>query len=367
MPNESDAFNSSWDRFSFFVELYTTFEWNSNGCVPMKAEEAKRSKMASLYWGRINLAVDYIENNLDRVFTLEEIAAIAGFSKYHFHRIFHIFTEETLFQFIQRLRLEKGATLLLNDPVKSVTDIALECGFANSASFAKSFKQYFGCTATSWRNQDNYASMNESNHGKKDSKQGQQIGNVGKADVPSNVYIEYVNNTQIWRYELMKNINRVVEVKELPETTLAYVRYVGPYKGDSQLFERLFNKIFQWAGSRNLLRFPETKTIIIYHDNPDITDESKLRVSVCVSVPADTAVDGEIGKMVLPAGKYAMARFELSDDEYQEAWDWVYSTWLPESGYQPDDRPCFEMYHNDPKTHPEGKSIVDICVGVKPL
>ncbi|HQK83432.1 MAG TPA: hypothetical protein PLK24_05765, partial [Atribacter sp.] len=81
MPNESDAFNSSWDRFSFFVELYTTFEWNSNGCVPMKAEQAKRSKMAALYWGRINLAVDYIENNLDRDFTLEEIAAVAGFSK----------------------------------------------------------------------------------------------------------------------------------------------------------------------------------------------------------------------------------------------------------------------------------------------
>ncbi len=78
----------------------------------MKAEQAKRSKMAALYWSRINLAVDFIENNLDRDFTLEEIAAVAGFSKYHFHRIFHIFTEETLFQFIQRLRLEKGATLL---------------------------------------------------------------------------------------------------------------------------------------------------------------------------------------------------------------------------------------------------------------
>ena len=267
----------------------------------MKAEQAKRSKMAALYWGRINLAVDYIENNLDRDFTLEEIAAVAGFSKYHFHRIFHIFTEETLFHFIQRLRLEKGATLLLNDPVKPVTNIALECGFANSASFAKSFKQYFGCTATRWRNQGKIASMNESNLGKIDSKQGQQLGNTGKADVPLNVYIEYVNNTQIWRYELMKDVNRVVEVKELPQTTLAYVRYVGPYKGDSQLFGRLFNKLFQWAGSRNLLRFPDTKTIIIYHDNPDITDESKLRVSVCVSVPADTTVDGEIGKMVLPA------------------------------------------------------------------
>lgn len=333
----------------------------------MKVEKAKRSQMAVQYWSRINLAMDYIEKNLDRNFTLEEIAAVAGFSKFHFHRIFHIFIGETLFQFIQRLRLEKAATLLLNDPVKPITNIALECGFANSASFAKSFKQYFGYTATDWRNQIHTTFTEESNLGKIGSKQGQRLRNTGKASIASNVYIEYINNTQIWRYELMKNMNRVVEVKELPEITLAYVRYVGPYKGDSQLFERLFNKLFQWAGPRNLLRFPETKTIIIYHDNPDITDESKLRVSVCVSVPADTAVDGEIGKMVLPVGKYAMARFELKDDEYQEAWDWVFCNWLPESGYQPDDRPCFEMYHNDPKTHPEGKSIVDIYIGVKPL
>lgn len=165
----------------------------------------------------------------------------------------------------------------------------------------------------------------------------------------------------------MENVNRVVEVKDLPETSLAYVRYVGSYKGDGQLFEVLFGRLFQWAGPRNLLRFPETKTIIIYHDNPEITDETKLRVSVSICVPTDTAVDGKIGKMVLPADRYALVRFELSNDEYQEAWDWVYRTWLPESGNQLDDRPCFEMYHNDPKTHPQEKSIVDICIGVKPI
>lgn len=333
----------------------------------MKADQARRARMSGQYKGRINLATDYIESNLGNEFSLEEIAAVAGFSKYHFHRIFYTFTGETLFQFIQRLRLEKGATMLLYDPAKPVTDIALECGFANSSSFAKSFKQYFGYTATNWRDLGHAACMSESNPGISDSNTRLKLRNDGKVLPPINVYIEYVNNTQVWRYETMENVNRVVEVKDLPETTLAYVRYVGPYKGDGELFEELFGKLFQWAGPRDLLRYPETKTIIIYHDNPDITDEAKLRLSVCISVPADTPVDGEIGKMVLPAGKYALARFELANDEYQEAWDWVYRTWLPESGYQPDDRPCFEMYHNDPKTHPEGKSIVDICIGVKPL
>ncbi len=333
----------------------------------MKAEPARRKKMAEQYRGRINIAVDYIEKNLDHDFSLDEIAAVAGFSKYHFHRIFHTFSGESLFQFIQRLRLEKAATLLLNEPAKPITEIALDCGFSSSSSFAKSFKQYFDLSATQWRELKSASCLQESKQGKTDRNLGQELSNQGKDLFADNLYIEYVNNTQIWRYEMMDNQNRVVEVKDLPEITLAYVRYVGPYKGDGKLFEGLFNKLFQWAGPRDLLRYPETKTIIIYHDNPDITDETKLRVSVSISVPPDTAVDGEIGKMVLPAGKYALARFELSDQDYQEAWDWVYRTWLPESGYQPDDRPCFEMYHNDPKTHPEGKSIVDICIGVKPL
>ena len=333
----------------------------------MRADQARRIQMAEEYRGRINITVDYIESNLTREFTLDEIAAVAGFSKYHFHRIFISFTGETLFQFIQRLRLEKGATTLLNDPGKPVTAVALECGFANSSSFAKSFKQYFGASATEWRDMGSAACIRQGNIGKADSNRGQDHSNTGKVLSPATVYIEYINNTQIWRYVQMEKENRVVEVKDLPEITLAYVRYVGPYKGDGKLFEELFGKLFQWAGPRNLLQFPETKTIIIYHDNPEITDEMKLRVSVSVSVPAETAVDGEIGKMVIPAGKYALARFELGDDQYQEAWDWVYRTWLPESGYQPDDRPCFEMYHNDPKTHPQGKSIVDICIGVKAL
>lgn len=329
----------------------------------MNAEEARRLQVRGQYLARINTVTDYIERNLTNEFTLDELAAVAGFSKFHFHRIFYSLAGETLFQFIQRLRLEKGATLLLNEPATPVTDIALECGFANSSSFAKSFKKQFGVSATDWRN--GFVKP-ESNLGQRNRNFKQTQGNGGKEASAASLYIEYVNNTQIWRY-IMEKQTRTVEVKELPEMTLAYVRYVGPYKGDAQLFEQLHGRLYRWAGPRNMLNFPQTQSIIIYHDNPEITDEEKLRVSVCISVPVETEVDGEIGKMVLPAGKYALARFELGGDGYQEAWDWVFCTWLPESGYLPDDRPCFEMYHNDPKTHPEGKCIVDICIAVKPM
>ena len=165
------------------------------------------------------------------------------------------------------------------------------------------------------------------------------------------MHVEYINNSQVWRITMGKT-KRTVEVKDFPEMTVAYVRHVGPYKGDAALFQDLYERLFRWAGPRNLVG-PGTKSIIVYHDNPEITAESRLRTSVCITVPDGTKVDGEVGLMKMSAGRYAMAHFELLPHEYQEAWDWVYGTWLPKSGYVPDDGPCFELYGDqgcdDPK------------------
>ena len=158
-----------------------------------------------------------------------------------------------------------------------------------------------------------------------------------------------------------------VEVKELSDMTVAYVRHVGPYKGDSELFGRLFGQLYTWAGPRGLMGRPGSKLMSVYHDSPEITDESKLRLSICMTVPEDTPVDGEIGKMIINSGTYAVGHFTINVDQYEDAWNALMGAWLPESGYQPADGLCFEDYLNDPKTHPEGKHIVDIHIPIKPL
>ena len=71
--------------------------------------------------------------------------------------------------------------------------------------------------------------------------------------------------------------------------------------------------------------------------------------------------------MEIGNGKYALARFELLPNEFQEAWNWVWGTWFQQSGYQPYDAPCFEWYLNDPKDHPENRFICVICIPVKPM
>jgi AraC family transcriptional regulator len=168
----------------------------------------------------------------------------------------------------------------------------------------------------------------------------------------------------------MKNGQKLkteIEVKDIPEMHVAYVRHIGPYAKDEKLFERLMNKLCAWAGPRGLLERPDARILAVYHDNPDITDEKNLRTDMCITVPPDTRVDGEIGKSVIPGGKYAVAHFELNSDQYGDAWSTIYGGWLPESGYQPDDRPGFELYLNNPEDHPEHKCVVDIYVAVKPF
>lgn len=159
-------------------------------------------------------------------------------------------------------------------------------------------------------------------------------------------------------------LNKSMEVKELPTKHVAYIRHMGPYQGDDKLFENLFNRLFTWAGSRGLLKGGDFETLVVYHDDPNMTDEYKLKMSVCVTIPENTKVDGEVGQMKIEGGKYAVGRFEVDATQFGEAWGWIFGQWLPESSYQPDDKPAFEMYPEEPK---DGKFVVDICVPVKAL
>ncbi|MGC4069602.1 MAG: GyrI-like domain-containing protein [Polyangiaceae bacterium] len=156
----------------------------------------------------------------------------------------------------------------------------------------------------------------------------------------------------------------VVEVTDA--MTVAYVRHIGPYAGDEALFGRLFGKLMAWTGPRGFLG-PHTKMLTIYHDNPDITEATKLRISCCVPVPSGTKAEGEIGIFEISKDKYAKAVFEIRPEDYGGAWQWFMAEWMPGSGYQPADGVCYELYLNDPKEHPESKHVVQLTMPVKPL
>jgi AraC family transcriptional regulator len=68
------------------------------------------------YEGRVNAALDWITLHLDQSISLQQIAAIAHFSPFHFHRIFRAQTGETLNSFVMRHRLERALMLMARRP-----------------------------------------------------------------------------------------------------------------------------------------------------------------------------------------------------------------------------------------------------------
>lgn len=325
-----------------------------------RIEIERRKRLRAEYQARINRVIDHIEENLGRDLSLEELARVACFSPYHFHRIFRALVGEPLSQFVRRIRLERAAGQLASQPHKPVTDIALDLGFSGSAAFSRAFKDWFGRSASEWR--ETALRSAPSKKRKQKSKPGKTDRKPRKDDRSSSAYSDGV----IHRYRRMNMNDKLkfdVEVKDLPELVVAYVRHIGPFPGIKGAFEKLTS----WAGPRGLIRVPESKFLAVYHDNPDITDEAKLRSSACLTVPAGTPVAGEVGTMTIPGGRFAVARFEVADGEFGEAWNAFYGRWLPESGFQPDDRMCYEVYLNDFRTHPQRKHIINICMPVKPL
>ena len=229
------------------------------------------------YIQRINRVIDYIDSHLADDLKLEVLADVAAFSPYHFHRIFSALMGEPLYIFIRRLRLEKAAARIASTD-HSITEIALDCGFNTPSVFARSFREYYGQSASEWR-----ASV-MSKSCKQESKNSKTSGKNGKAEAAENPY-HLDQNILDERRKKMKVEAANVRVENVEDMTVAYVRHIGPYAGDEGLFERLFGKLFKWAGARDLLKFPETKILSVYHDDPHMTDEDKLRTSVCITVP----------------------------------------------------------------------------------
>ncbi len=311
----------------------------------------KTEQVNDAYISKINRTFDYIELNITNQITLDQLATVAQISKFHFNRIFHLIVGETPFQFILRLRIEKAASRLLSNKKISISEVAFRCGFSDISVFSRNFKKQYEISASQFRSV-NFKNSNLS----------QTNSNTEQEDHMPGTYFCPERQSIKWRTNMI--LNKSIEVKELPATTVAYIRNMGPWNGDREAYQKLRDKLFAWAGARDLMFGKDFKYLILYHDDPNVALSDKLRMSLCITVPPETKVDGVIGKMEIEAAKYAISRFELTAQDFQKAWEWLYRQWLPGSGYQLDDKPYYETYPEEPKGE---KFVVDFCIPVKPL
>ncbi len=308
--------------------------------------EEMENKYQKEYINRINRVLDYVEMNFDKDLSLEKLSEVAMFSPFHFHRIFYAFTGETINDFVKRKRIEKAARLLLGNTNTPISEVAYYCGFNSVSVFCRNFKAHFGKSAQEFRK----------THRTQKSKNSQsESKNSQSSSFPHNY---------VCRVKSFNNIsmNKTMEIKKMPVMNLVYCRH----KGEFAKIEVAYKKLFKWAGARGLLSNPDLKAVTVYHDDPNVTSIENVRQSACITVNGPVKTEGEFGNLTIPEGKYVVGSFEIDANQFSQAWNSV-CLWLSESGYQPDDRMCYELYHNNHEEHPEKKFIVDICIPVKPL
>lgn len=93
---------------------------------------------------------DYIANNCTEDLSLDKMADLSGFSKFHFSRLFKQFSGQTFYQYVSHKRIERAELLLAREDL-SITDVASLSGFESLSAFIRMFKQIKGMTPTQYR------------------------------------------------------------------------------------------------------------------------------------------------------------------------------------------------------------------------
>ncbi|NOJ21253.1 AraC family transcriptional regulator [Vibrio coralliilyticus] len=295
------------------------------------------------YKKRLTPVIRYLEKHFNQPLNLPEVAALANLSPYHFHRTFKAVQGETLADYIRRLRLAAAADDLFKSK-QPILNIALEYGFSSSQSLAKAFKQHYGVTPTEFRDCENYQEFSKLARNSKIGHTLRKNGNEGESGDP------YTGSEPtMW--------SKTMEIQKFEATKLAYIRVTGPY---GEGYQEPSSRLYQWAGMKGLA---ENTCIFIFHDNPEITPNDKCRTDICLMVPEDTEVPGNIELQDFPGGDYAVMRQKITEpNQYSKAWDDLMSNVI-NSGMENDDRPCFELYHSyDPVTQ---HSDVSFCTAIK--
>jgi AraC family transcriptional regulator len=282
-----------------------------------------------IYFESLNRATQFIESNLDKKILLKDISQAAFLSEYHFHRIFKSLNGETVKEFLIRLKVERAA-IRLKHSKDDIGQIAFEHGFENHETFTRAFKRYFQLTPQEYRKVIQEVLV------KKQTKYIQNYANLNELQVEEPT------------------------IKYMPDLHLAYIRHIGAYDKVASSFQRLM----LWAATHFVLKLKPT-TLGIVHDNPDLTDEEKIRFDACVLVNKTVQQKGEIGYKKIEGGKFAIFRYKGAYENFYAVYDYIYNVCLFEKGWELADKPALEWYIKSPPFYKPENYVTDFCVPIK--
>ena len=258
----------------------------------------------------VSLVCDFISRNLDDEMSLESLSEIAGFSKYHFHRLFRARMGLSLYDYVQLSRLKRASYRLAFHPAERIIDIALEAGFERPEAFSKAFKRRFGQSPSGFRKAPDWP---------------------------------------LWQSRFVfvhpegEKMKLDVEIVTFPTTLVAALEHHGP---PSEL-QNTVARFIEWRKSTGISPRGSMKTFGVPWNDPNAVEPKDFRWDVCgqVTEPVPKNDFGVVTKSI-PGGWCAHVIHEGSQDNMERTIYPLYRQWLPESGEKTRDFPVFFQYHN---------------------
>ncbi len=277
--------------------------------------------MGNTYEDRILRVLTYIHDNPAGDLSLDTLADVAAMSRFHWHRVFRALTGETCGQSVRRIRLHRAAVALVASEV-AIEDVGAAVGYPSRESFSRAFTSAYG--------------------------QGPAAFRAAGRHLPA--------PTRAPREEFPMFD---VKIRTEPAHTLVGLPHRGPYIE----IDRTFEQVSAICSARNL--WPDVRGMTgVYFDMPGTKPDAELRSFAGVIYLGSPLPDG-LEVQELAAGKVAVLTYKGPYTGLAAAYDSLFGGWLPTSGEEPADRPCYEIYLNDPRTTAPEELLTEICLPLR--
>ncbi|MGX1495631.1 AraC family transcriptional regulator [Roseibium aggregatum] len=294
-------------------------------------EKLKLSPRDNGYIRRFARVIEYIYANLDEDPDLATLAEVAALSPSHWHRVWQATYGESIFATVKRLRLHRAAGDL------TYTDLALpvvakRAGYGSLEAFSRSFKQAYGQAPGTYRTSLSSHRAQPAN---------------GGAPLPKQKGPAQMHD---------------VAIKTLPSETLAVLPHRGAYMEIGKAFEKLIGILVnrQLIGQIGAMK-------ALYYSDPTHVAEDDLQSAAGAVVGDGFPVEAPLETRETRGGDYAVLRYKGPYADMKWAYEWLYGEWLTQSGREPDDAPCLEVYLNNPRDTAPADLLTDICLPLKPV
>ncbi len=274
------------------------------------------------YVDRLNRVTAFMHANLERDIGIEELSEIACLSSYHWHRIYTAMRGETVATTLRRLRLQLACERLANSDM-GLAEIARLAGYGSNDAFGRAFKLAYGQTPTEYRTKGSHA--------------------LFKAAVA-----------------LIDADGFEVIVEKTDPVRCAAVSHQGAYMKIDAAMGQLFGILAQ-----NQLVGADTKMLAVFLDDPDLVERDELRSFACSPLADNIEIPDGVIEKIIDGGICARLAYKGPYSDMKGAYRWLYGVWLPASGFEAAEHPCFEAYLNSPvDTAPEDLRT-DISLPIK--